>query len=180
MPKLTWTPICFPKMKYFIEFSRDSAIFADCHDFSWVPVGWYQNWWLKNNSKYFFPKKHKYFYAEHTHILERISWILDEQSTSFYLKINFLHLSKTVYWWESRAPFLEHYASIIHKQDRCIYFIFLFTWKIMLLTYFPSKRWNVTFISCSNVSCISRLMGLIVHTTGREDLGRVELPERKN
>ena len=43
------------------------------------------------------------------------------------------------------------YASIIHWEDRCISSIFLFTWKIMLLTYFPSKRWNATFINCSSL-----------------------------
>ena len=41
------------------------------------------------------------------------------------------------------------FASIIQKEKIDVFHsIFLFTWKIMLLTYFPSKRWNATFINC--------------------------------
>ena len=44
------------------------------------------------------------------------------------------------------------FASIIQKEKIDVFHsIFLFTWKIMLLTYFPSKRWNATFINCHRV-----------------------------
>ena len=56
-----------------------------------------------------------------------------------------------LHWGPCPLSWGTRYASIIHWEDRCSSSIFLFTWKIMLLTYFPSKRWNATFINCSSL-----------------------------